>query len=424
VRLIGLWLSIALTLTHAPNERAMGMLRDWISAVQEHTVGEPDAALARIGTWTYDDLEMMRAYVEALADAPIKEDRDRARRRTQINDQDMIEIAELRRTAVPRDVTTFLKRAALFHTDSVLLGTAPVIEVAPPIPRGQKPRWARETTERRVNVRSRDGRLEGFQLSNLHWAFAMDLLEALPSAPHRDPIVALWFRAVGAHFARERNYADSMPHFARGRRLAPDAAEILFGEACLQESLGAPRQQEYVRITTLPNGSQFQGVESAQAHFRRAESLLRRALVADPGLVEARLRLGRVLAAQARHADALTELQQVSARTTDARLAYYAHLFMGDSALALDRLPAARVCYETAISIYSLTQAARIGLAAALRASGDRSAALAAVLPTLNEPADSRDETDDPWWNYYDGDAANLTALMERLRAPFRGPAP
>ena len=424
MRLIGLLLSIVLIPPPAPNERAIGMLRDWISAVPQHAVGESDAALARIGAWTYDDLEMMRAYVETLAGLPTRGNSDRARRRTLIDDRDLFAIEELRKIAVPRDFTTFLKRAALFHTDAALLGTSPAIDVAPPTPRQQKPRWARETSERRINVRSRDGRVEGFELANLHWEFAMDMLEALPTAPSRDPIVALWFRAIGAQFASERNHAASMPHFARGRRMAPDAAEVLFGEACLQESLGSPPEQEYVRITILPNGSQFLGVESAQAHFRNAESLLRRALTLDPGLIEARLRLGRVLAGQARHADALTELQQVVIASRDERLSYYAHLFMGNSALALDRLQAARASYEAAVALYPRAQAARIGLGAALRAAGDRSAALTAILPTLSEPVDSRDANDDPWWNYYDGDAANLTALMDRLRAPFRSPAP
>ena len=398
------------------------MLRDWISAVQQHAVGESDAALARIGAWTYDDLEMMRAYVEALADLPIKDNRDRARRRSLIDDQDRAEIAELRKLAVPRDFTTFLKRAALFHTDAVLLGTSPPISVAPPMPRQQKPDWAsRETAERRVNVRSRDGRLENFELANPHWQFAMDMLEALPAAPRRDPIVALWFRAIGAHFARERNYADALQHFTRARRMVPDAAEVLFGEACLQESLGSPRNQEYVRITVLPNGSKFLEVEDAQTHFRRAESLLRRALAVDPGLIEARLRLGRVLGQQGRYEDALRELALVVAAPPDRALGYYAQLFIGDTTHALGRLDEAQAAYQVAIELYPHTQAARIGLGAASRAAGDRTAALAAILPTLNERVDSRDGTDDPWWNYYDGDAANLTALMERLQAPFQG---
>ena len=422
MRLIGLLLSIVLIPPPAPNERAMGMLRDWISAVQQHAVGESDAALARIGAWSYDDLDMMRAYVEALAGLPTKNDRDRARRRSLIDDRGQAEIAELSKRAVPRDFPSFLKRAALLHTDAVLLGTSPVVAVAPPTPRQQKPRWARETAEVRINVRSNDGRVEGFERANPHWEFAMDMLEALPTVPQRDPIVALWFRAIGAHFASERNHAASMLHFARARRMAPDDAGVLFGEACMQESLGSPPEQEYVRITILPNGSQFLGVESAPAHFRRAESLLRRALTADAGLIEARLRLGRVLGQQGRYEAALTELAQVVAAPPDRRLGYYAHVFIGDATQALGRLDEAQAAYRTAIELYPHTQAARIGLGAALRAAGDRSAALTAILPTLSAPAGSRDANDDPWWNYYDGDAANLTALMDRLRAPFRSP--
>ena len=46
----------------------------------EHAAGESDAALATITAWTYNDLELMRAYVEALAEVP-NDNRDRVRRR-------------------------------------------------------------------------------------------------------------------------------------------------------------------------------------------------------------------------------------------------------------------------------------------------------------------------------------------------------
>jgi tetratricopeptide (TPR) repeat protein len=420
VRLAALLFSIVWTSSSATaDERAMGMLRDWILAVQQHVPDEPDAALARIHSWSYDDLSLMRAYVEALAGAPLKGNQDRVTRRRRISDRELQEIEELR-TVLPRDFTTFLKRAALLHTDAVLLATSPIVSVPGPPP--QQPGGRRQPTDQRINVRSQDGRIEGFEVANPHWEFAMDLLEALPLSPNRDPIVPLWFRAIGAHFARERNYADSLLHFARARRMVPDAPEVLFGEACLQETLGAPRNQEYVRITILPNGARFLDVEAPQTHFRRSEGLLRRALTGNPGLVEARLRLGRMLALLERHDEALTELRHVLAATPERAIAYYAHLFIGDTEQALGRLEAARAAYEAAIELYPRTQSARIGLGAVLRAAGDRSAALAAILPTLDEPVQSRDSADEPWWDYYDGDAANLATLMDRLRGPFVGP--
>lgn len=43
------------------------------------------------------------------------------------------------------------------------------------------------------------------------------------------------------------------------------------------------------------------------------------------------------------------------------------------------------------------------------------------MLPTLTKASDSRDG-DDPWWDYYDGDAAQVDELLAGLRAPYRTP--
>ena len=256
-------------------------------------------------------------------------------------------------------------------------------------------------------------------LGNLHWDFAMDLLEALPATPKRDPMVAQWYRAIGAHMVSQRQFAEAVQHFDRARRLNLDDANVLFGEACLQETLGAPRIQDYVRVTTLPNGLFFTDVTSAATHWRRAETLLRRALTIDPGLADARLRLGRVLIVQERHEEGLQALQRAISESRDRLLTFYAHLFSGDAELSLGRPDDARISYERAIALYPDSQAAQIGLASALRTAGDADA-LAAVLPTLTR--DEARDGDDPWWDYYFGDAVNVDALLEQLRAPYLHP--
>ena len=248
----------------------------------------------------------------------------------------------------------------------------------------------------------------------------MDVLDSLPAKPARDPIVGQWYRAIGAHFARERRFADAMVHFDRARGLVPEHPGVLYGEACLQETLGAPRIQNYVRVTTLPNGLFIQGVSSPQTHYRRAESLLRKALAADPELVEASLRLGRVLTQLQRHDEALPHLRKAIASATDPAMTYYAHLFMGDATQALGQLDEARRQYENAIAIFPDSQAARLALGFVLRSLGDRAAARAAIDPALAPSPRSPD--DDPWWDYYDGDAGQVERLLAELRAPFTKP--
>ena len=415
--------ALAVVLSEAPsNERAMGMLRDWVRFVDEHTAGDTDAALDSLTAWTYNDLELLQAYVEALTEVPPNA-QFRGIRRQQISDVDLAEIKE--RTKVLRgrgDFDRFRQRAAILHTDAAILGAAPVV-VDAPVPQSQRPRWAHGEPEPRLDVKSFDGRVDRFERANPNWQYSMGLLESLPAAPRRDPFVAQWYRAVGAYFAKERNYADAVGHFERAQLVVPNDPLVLYGEACLQETLGAPRIQNYFRVTTLPNGLVIRGVSSPQTHLRRADSLLRKALAADPHFVEANLRLGRVLTQLKRPEEALPYLQAAIANSQDRTVTYYAHLFSGDAALALGRLPDSKTSYEIAVALYPDSQASRLGLAAALRAGGDRPAALAILERTLVKPPASR-EGDDPWWDYYFGDAANVERLIEALWEPLRSRKP
>ena len=317
------------------------------------------------------------------------------------------------------DFEGFKRRAAILHTDAAILGSVPVV-VEAPISDRQRPRLLRGTPQPAVDVMSSDGRVDRFELANPHWQFAMDLLDALPSEPRRDTMIAQWYRAVGAYFAEQHRFADALRHFARARSVVPDDPDVQFGEACFQETLGSPRVQNLQQVTTLPNGFAILGVASSDTHHRRAEGLLKRALATRPGFVDARLRLGRVLSEQRQHEAALPHFAQVASESRDPVLVYYAQLFAGEAALALNRPGESRASYERALATHPHAQAARIGLAAALRASGDRPAAIDAVMTTITVPDDERDTHDDPWWIYYEGDAANVERLMSDLRAPFR----
>jgi tetratricopeptide (TPR) repeat protein len=405
------------------NERAMRMLGEWIIAVDRHAPGDSDAALERVAAWSIDDLALLRGYVEVLSDLP-NDSPQRASRRRAISGNDMAAIRMRTKELQARgDFNAFLKRAAILHTDAALLD--PFILLATPPP-AKNPRSARQRDEpeRIVDVISADGRVESYKIASPNWQIAMDLLEALPAKPARDPIVAQWYRAIGAYFAKQDNRADAIRHFDRARRVVPDDPGVLYGEACLQETLGSPDIQNFARLADLPGGMVITGVEAPQSHFRRAEALLKRALAAKPDFVEARLRLGHVLVEQKEFEAALPHLGHVVREAADPLLIYYAHLFAGDAAFALGRLSESQASYERAIASHPESQAARLGLAAALRAAGNREAALDAAMATLTVEPGTRDSEHDPWWEYYNGDAANVEHLMRELRASIRGRTP
>lgn len=417
VRLVAGAAVVAIVLSDSlvAGDRDILQLRGWIDAVERHAAGQSDEALGVVTAWSYADLERMRPYIEALVEAPTQDNAARVRRRRN-GGVETGAVGELTRSLLVRgDVDDFKRRAVLLHTDAAILGSAPLI-VAPPTKIER--RYSRQAA-RRTDVKSFDGQTAHFELQNLHWELAMDVLDALPAKPARDPMVGQWYRAVGAHFAREHRFADAQRHFDRARGLVPDDPGVLYGAACLQETLGAPPVQDYVRVTTLPHGLVIVGVESPLAHLRRAETLLRRSLAADPSSVEASLRLGRVLAGQEKHDEALTHLQTAQ-QSDDRTTAYYGHLFAGDATQALGRLEDARRHYEQAIALFSESQAARLALGSVLRSTGDRAAALTAIDTMLRTP--SRGPDDDPWWEYYDGDAAQVDRLLEALRAPFTRP--
>jgi tetratricopeptide (TPR) repeat protein len=389
------------------------ILVEWIEAVRTHVPGEPDGAAIRIAALTNAELERLRTYAAVLSRTPERSSSEWLRHASTVARSARFTIEALR-AALERetDLLEFWRRAALLHTDAVLVAGAEPSMVTAPIPRGRQ----RQQARRGVLARTPDGRLESFELANLHWDFAKEMLAILPNAM-RDPIVPLWYRAIGAYFARESNFGEAQTHFAHGRRMAPDNAHLIFGEACLQESLGAPRVQAFVGTLELPNGLRFLGVESAETHFRNARALFEQALAADSDFVEARLRLARVLIELDEPAGALPHLTRVLADASEPRLIFFAHMFAGDALLALDRVNDARASYAKAVDLSPRSHAARTALSYASRAGGDRAAAVAILTPTLNAPAD-----DDPWWQYYLGDSLNLPTLLEQLRAPHRRP--
>ncbi len=401
-----------------PRNRAMDMLRGWADAVMQHQAGESDRALAAVD-WSYNDLESMQPFFEAFAGTPARNDDPRAAiRRARLSGRQRAMVREEAQARLVGRADQFRRRAAILHTDAAIFLDPPAV-TATPVSRQPLPDWARARNDRRVDVVSKDAEYQSTEYSNLHWELAMDMLDAV-TAP-RDPFVAQWFATIGAYLVDQRRYSDALAHFERARRVVGDAPRVLFAEARLHEALAAPLMQNFVRVTAVSQGVPTSGIDDQRTELRRAEGLLRRALVLNPAFFETRLRLARVLIEQGKHDEGRSLAEQVAATATDRTMQYYALLFAGDALFSLGRTADAGTSYRRAIGLFPTAQAARFGLASALRAIGDTAQALDVLMPTITKPPSTR-AGDDPWWEYYDGDATHMEALLEDLRAPFRSP--
>lgn len=420
---LGLLLLLTCALPARGDDYALKLLQDWIEAVQTHVPGVPDEALAAIADWNRDDLILMQPFVRLLVGYSTTDANRRLQSRNRVSNTDAIAVRSMSTMAMqgPR-FSDFVKRAALLHTDAVLIA-----EYHPELIRTLKPRLRsrrdRSLATPLVIARGPDGRFGGFELGNLNWDYARDLLDAVTPSPAADETVALWYRAVSATHASAYNFGEAWPHLQRARRLLPDNAGILYGDGAMQETLASTRIQDYVRTTTLPNGGTFLFVESTRKHLEKADELLTRALQKDPNFVEARLRLGRVRGQLGRHPEALTDLRAVLAARPDPVVTFYAHLLVGDTHRALTQYEEARQSYQRALDLFPHAQSARMALSHLARLRSDREGALALLEPTLTKPFLGRDQ-DDPWWDYHRGDGRLVDDLLRRLREPFLTKAP
>ena len=416
-------IALALPAALAAGQRDLGnppidRLRQWADAVVQHHAGESDRALAAID-WSYNDLELMQPFFEAFAGTPARNDDARAAiRRARLSRRERAMVRAESQVRLGTRADEFRRRAAILHTDAALFLDSPAV-TATPVNQQPLPSWAGARTYRRVDVISKDAEYQSTEYSNLHWELAMDMLDAV-KAP-RDPFVAQWFATIGAYLVDQRRYSDGLAHFERARRVVPNDPRVLFAEARLHEALAAPLMQNFVRVTAVARGVPTSGIDDQRTELRRGEGLLRRALVLDSALLEARLRLARVLIEQQKHGEGLSLAEQVAAKATDQTMQYYALLFAGDALFSLGRTADAGTSYQRAIDLFPNAQAARLGMASALRALGDTAQALDVLMPTITRQPSAR-EGDDPWWEYHDGDAAHMEALLEDLRAPFRSP--
>ncbi|HUL71730.1 MAG TPA: hypothetical protein VLT86_01430 [Vicinamibacterales bacterium] len=157
----------------------------------------------------------------------------------------------------------------------------------------------------------------------------------------------------------------------------------------------------------------------------KAEHAYRAALALDPTLIEARLRLGRVLWFLDRRDEAERDLSQASREAMAASaptLVYLANLFLGELNEERGRVDDARNAYETAIRAHPVGQVAYLALGRLLLATGRDEEGWTAIASALNGSTWAR-QAPDPW-RVYAMDDTNWSSAVRfgHLRSQVRQP--
>ena len=147
----------------------------------------------------------------------------------------------------------------------------------------------------------------------------------------------------------------------------------------------------------------------------QAEAEYRRGLDLDHQAVEARLRLGRVLFLQNRRTQAREELETVLQTSTNVRLLYLAHMFLGGMDDYESDFTHARLEYGAALKLAPGFQTPYIALSFAEQMTGASSKARQTAGAMVDLP---RSVDADPWWEYQSGglDADTLLWLRARVQ--------
>ena len=307
-----------------------------------------------------------------------------------------------------------LRRGALLHADIAMLVLRPG---EPHTPDGTG------APDAGVTLAISDGEgVVDLRPLGIHWAVARMLLDnvvppgaAATVAPGHDDMVRQWYRATATWMQHAQMYQTE--HLSHARALFPRDADILFLSGCERETYAGPAIQSAVRSASLPSGVMLD-VASDQGELREAEAFFRGALAARRDFGEAHLHLGRVLLLRGRAADAVVELQQAAESLADARLLYYAQLFLGAAQEAAGKFDLARASYERAAQLSPGAQSPRLALSALARRVGDRAGALRALQDVFELPGGNA-KRDEPWWSYFVAQARDADALLDELRKPF-----
>lgn len=378
----------------------------WTAAVRSHVPGRRDASLGQIAALTFDErVELnpgMMLFLSALLGKGVVTNTDSKKH-----------ISDLAREVRQNPgVDAFLKRAAVLHSDAAL---QMLVDDAKPVqPAGRQPPGA--STSPLLSWHplfvDKDGEILGETLADWNWPFARSLLDLVSPRPADDPFVGTWYHATTAFMFQKGLYGEVVAHLARAAVVLPEDARVLFDRGSFAEIQGLPPSQVLLsdadlatlraqrtgqRPPRLMVSSATQlGIPPGEVANGEAVRLFRHAIRVDPSLVEARVRLARLLMERKHYEEAAAELSTALDGKPTGPLLFYAHLFAGRAAQALGKVDEAAGHYRVAEALFPGAQSAVLA--------ESQLALLGADVPAALQPIEHLDwspSARDPWWRYH-----------------------
>ena len=417
-------------------------LERWLDATYAHRPGSIDDSVRLVRTWNQQQLRLVWVDVltiVSLIRAPdvslfyVSEPVGAGQSSRQISpiatnrsQQVLYTNGELRRLrAIAKQVSAdgkpgrendLLKRGAMLHADvEILVGRSDVpASNASPGPGG-------------ATLRMDDGQQIGLTNTVSHWNMGRRLLDSVRPLesktpfktrpdPGADETVRRWYLAACAFMLRTRFI--EVDHFSRALDLFPNDPDVLFFVASEHENFAGTRTQSVMRSMRGPRDVKFD-IQEEGAELRLAEQLYKRALERNPRLIEARIRLGRVLGLRGRHEEAVAQLRQAEP-VEEPILQFYVHLFLGGEFEALGNGVEARRSYERAKATAPTAQSPLLGLSRLAEEAGDRAAARELIARVLELPR-VEPERADRWWIYEIVQARAVDEIVADLRQRVAG---
>jgi hypothetical protein len=340
-------LALAVMLSMGPRDmtgETVQAVQAWVTAVGRHTPGNADQSVAAIHAMSFDARRELNTglglFFAALNGERVVISSDAQKR--------IVAIGRAEGQTPGRD--TFLKRAAVLHSDAAVYRDSPSDRPTGPV--DTSPFLVPETpllSNHRLTL-DRDGEILGSVAADWNWPFARSLLDQLAPRPARDPFVGTWYHATLSYMLWKGLYGEATPHLERAAAVLPDDARILFDRACYAEILGLPKTQVLLSNADIVElqarragrrparqtvgGAAQLGIPLAEVTNGDAERLFRHALRVDPAFVEARVRLARLLEERKHYEEGAGELQTALAARPEGIVSFYAHLFAGRAAQA------------------------------------------------------------------------------------------